>query len=239
MTDDLKQLETHWEALERGKEEAVHEVRKLSRKAGATLKALEAPKKIQRAWRAIRRAVAPLRDWDVLRDLVKTRLKELEVSKATLQKFQEDWQLEREKRFGYLVLPVKPHAFESPKHGIKLLEEALEDEWPRLKRDAKRILSLEPSAAWHDWRKKLKHYRYLLEALERDVTDLKVVLEGLGRIQDAEILISTLEDLASFPSVSPELRLNIVALERKAMLEAAETVRSSWTQFKAAGGGII
>ena len=65
MTDDLKQLETHWEALERGKEEAVHEVRKLSRKAGATLKALEAPKKIQRAWRAIRRAVAPLRDWDV------------------------------------------------------------------------------------------------------------------------------------------------------------------------------
>jgi len=61
VTDDLKQLETHWEALERGEEGAVHEVRKLSRQAGAVLGALEAPKKIQRAWRALRRAVAPQR----------------------------------------------------------------------------------------------------------------------------------------------------------------------------------
>jgi len=239
VTDELKQLETHWEALERGEEGAVHEVRKLSRQAGAVLGALEAPKKIQRAWQALRRAVAPLRDWDVLRDLLRSRLGELEAPLEILQKFEEDWQLEREKRFGYLVLPAVPHSFDAPKHADKLLEEAIEDDWPKLRRTAKRILSLEPSALWHDWRKKLKHYRYLLEALGRDTSDLKAVLQSLGRIQDAEVLIATLEDPAQFPGLLPELWGEIVALERGAMQEAAEKVRSSWAQFKSAGGGVV
>ena len=239
MTDDLKQLETHWEALERGEEEAVHEVRKLSRQAGAVLGALEAPKKIQRAWRALRRAVAPMRDWDVLRDLLRSRLDELKVPLETLQKFEEDWQLEREKRFGYLVLPAKPHSFDTPKHFDKLLEEAIEDEWPKLRRTAKRILSLEPSVLWHDWRKKLKHYRYLLEALGKDTTDLRAALQSLGRVQDAEVLIATLEDPAQFPGLLPELRGKITQLERGTMQEAAEKVRSSWAQFKNAGGGVV
>ena len=239
MTDDLKVLEAHWEALERGEEGAVHEVRKLSRQAGAVLRALEAPKKTQRAWRALRRAVAPLRDWDVLRDLLGSRLGELKVPLETLQKFEADWQLEREKRFGYLVLPAVPHFFEVPKLGDKLLEEAVEDDWPKLRRTAKRILSLEPSALWHDWRKKLKHYRYLLEALNRDSSDLRAVLQSLGRIQDAEVLISTLEDLVQLPSLMPELRVKITQLERGVMQEAAEKVRSSWAQFKNAGGGVV
>jgi len=239
VTDDLKALETHWEALERGEEGAVHEVRKLSRQAGAVLGALEAPKKVQRAWRALRRAVAPLRDWDVLRDLLRSRLDELQAPLETLQKFEEDWQLEREKRFGYLVLPAVPHSFDTPKHFDKMLEEAIEDEWPKLRRTAKRILSLEPSALWHDWRKKLKHYRYLLEALNRDSSDLRAVLQSLGRVQDAEVLIATLEDPVQLPSLSPELRGKIIALERGSMLEAAEKVRSSWAQFKNAGGGVV
>ncbi len=239
MTDDLPQLESYWAALERGEETAIHEVRKLSRQAGAVLKALEAPKKVQRAWRALRRAVAPLRDWDVLRDLLGSRLTELEVPLETVHRFEEDWQLEREKRFGYLVLPAKPQAFDTPKHTHKLLEEALDDEWPKLRRTAKRILSLEPSALWHDWRKKLKHYRYLLEALDRDSSDLRAVLQSLGRVQDAEALISTLEDPSHLPSLSPELRGRMIALERAAMLEAAEKVRSSWAQFKDTGGGVV
>jgi len=65
------------------------------------------------------------------------------------------------------------------------------------------------------------------------------VLQSLGRVQDAEVLIATLEDPAQLTSLVPELRGRISTLEKAAMLKAAEKVRSSWAQFKNAGGGVI
>lgn len=227
-----KSLDSVWTSLEQGDASAIHEVRKLTRKAGAELRALGATKKIQGAWRALRRAIAPLRDWDVIGEQLEQHLSRdgacAELKQATL----EDWAAERSQRYAYLVLPAKPHPFEAPKNADELLTEVLNDDWGKLRRMAKRILPDEISSAWHDLRKKLKRYRHTLELLRDPPPVLLELLRHLGRIQDADILIAVLKDPQKLASLDHSTRESWITQEKQTRLEQAEEVRRTWGLLK-------
>jgi CHAD domain-containing protein len=231
-----KSLDNAWTSLELGDASAIHEIRKLTRKAGAELRAFGAPKKIQGAWRALRRAIAPLRDWDVVGEQLEQHLEREQVSAELKQATLEDWAAERDQRYAYLVLPAKPHPFEAPKNSEKntqeLLKEVLHDDWSKLKRMAKRILPDNISSAWHDFRKKLKRFRHTLELLHDPPEVLLELLRHLGRIQDADMVISVLKDPKKLSSLDQGAREHWILEEQKTRLERAENVRRTWALLK-------
>ncbi len=231
-----KSLDNVWTSLELGDASAIHEVRKLTRKAGAELRAWGASKKIQGSWRALRRAIAPLRDWDVIGEQLEQHLSRDGASEALKQAMLEDWDAERNQRYAYLVLPAKPHPFEAPKNAEKntneVLTEVLHDDWGKLRRMAKRILPDDISSAWHDFRKKLKRFRHTLELLRNPPAVLLELLRHLGRIQDADILIAVLKDPQKLVSLDHNTRESWIAQEKQIRLEQAEEVRRTWGLLK-------
>ena len=89
------QLSGMWPALVQGDPKAVHETRKLTRKVGAELSVTGAPKKVRRAWRDLRRAVAPLRDHDVAGEHLAAALEEQGRPPHEIADFRRDWQRRR------------------------------------------------------------------------------------------------------------------------------------------------
>ena len=62
-------------------------------------------------------------------------------------------------------------------------------------------MSSEDPVVWHRFRKSLKRYRYTLEMLDEEVSAVVInVLDSLGQVQDAQILLTLLEVEAWLPS---------------------------------------
>lgn len=189
-------LDKLWVWLEQGDPSAIHEVRKLSRRVDAGLYVLGASKKVRQSWKVLRRAAAPLRDWDVFADCVRDHLKKTSASVGVQERFEEAWGSERSRRYAYWVLPAQPAALETESLVQKLpkqrLDEMLHEEWAKLKRKAKRSLDSGYSPAWHEWRKRLKRFVHILEFRTEVPPALSLLLKELGRLQDAQLVLDTL-----------------------------------------------
>ncbi|MBB6099281.1 CHAD domain-containing protein [Deinobacterium chartae] len=225
-----KRLETYWANLEAGQPKAVHEVRKLTRRAQADLRAVGGPKKIQRAWRSLRRTIAPIRDWDAVGEHLRHGLEELGATEAELARFDEAWASERLHRWAYVILPAPPPPFEHPGDWRERVRETLKDDWQDLKREAKRVLESSEYAAWHEWRKHLKRYRYTLELVDDPPEELLDLLQALGRMQDAQVASEMLRDPAT--PVPDAYRDRLLAREAAATEQAAAQVRDLWKACK-------
>ena len=184
--DEFKPLR---EALFRGEPKAVHETRKLSRQVGAELALDGAPRKARRAWRDLRRAVAPLRDHDVTGEHIAAALKRLKVPQTEITAFQDAWAHKRQDMLKDLNLPELPRVPEQPRNFKKKARSAMLKQARRLQDDAAEVLKATDSVIWHEWRKDLKQYRYTHEVLSAAPQILKDTLDALGRMQDAEVVL--------------------------------------------------
>lgn len=224
-----KLLDQYWPELENGDAKAIHEVRKLTRKAGALLRAYEAPRKVQRSWQVLRRSISDIRDWDITCDILSQELLDLGASIDEQLTFVEQWKAERAYRWAYVVLPPKPLRYDSPKHADALLHEALQADWLKLKREAERILPTEEFEAWHAWRKRLKRFRYTLEALDTSPIVLLDTLNALGQMQDAQTIQRYLQEHHWLPKYQEQL---LARMEQRTH-NAVATVRHLWPVLKA------
>ncbi|WP_051963620.1 CHAD domain-containing protein [Deinococcus misasensis] len=226
--DHGKQLQDLWIELEAGQVEAIHEARKLTRKAQAYLRALRASRKAQKPWKKLRRTLAPVRDLDVTYDHLKRLLKELQADASTLELLKVHFQSQRTRLWSELELPSRPRDQESPSDLKELVQDTLEEDWSNLKREAKKVLKSEESATWHAWRKHLKRYRYTLEIVQEAPEELVKLLKALGNMQDMEVLKGHLDAAPEFlePYV-PELQDLMVQKHEEARKKAA-SVWKDW-----------
>jgi len=217
-----RELRDLWDDLRAGHPEAVHEARKLSRRAGAELRVSDAGKRKRREWRDLRRAAAPLRDHDVTGEHLRAALTELGVEAGTLAYFDQTWAERRRSLLAGTVWPERPRGFDlrgdwkararklAPKDGKKLLQEG-----------ETALASREPEL-WHDWRKRLKRSRFTLDLLGEEPPVLRDVLGALGRLQDAEVVLAVLH---SDPDLLRYERARLIAREEAARHAAQERVR--------------
>ena len=219
-----KTLKKLWPALEEGDVKAIHEARKLTRKAQAQLRIASAPKQTKRAWRDVRRAVAPVRDRDASGELLRTVLKDLNVPQEALDQFQTDWEAARQRTFAEVELPELPSAVNRPKHWKARVEEALCSDAHELIREANQVFQTTAVEPWHEWRKHLKRYRYTAELVGEAPDALLQVLEQLGRMQDAQVV----QDLLNQEGWVPQYHEAILGREAAAQREAQDRVRELW-----------
>lgn len=189
--DEFKPLR---EALLKGEPQAIHETRKLSRQVGAELALDGAPRKTRRAWRDLRRAVAPLRDHDVTGEHISAALKGLKVPDEEIANFQQAWQEEREELLLELKLPKLPRVPERPGNFSKKARTALLKQARQIQEEGQAVMQSTDPVVWHEWRKSLKQYRYTLEVLTPAPRILKDALDALGRMQDAEVVLEAVQD---------------------------------------------
>ncbi|MFB9993111.1 CHAD domain-containing protein [Deinococcus oregonensis] len=216
-------------AVQEGDPRAVHEARKLTRKVAAELALSDAPKKVRRAWRDLRRAVAPIRDRDAAGEHLRAALKELHASEAEIHTFEQDWQNKRAEALAALKLPKMGGHVPHPKHFKRKVRAALAEQSAEILAAAPRVLRARKPETWHEWRKTLKHYRYTLELLEPAPTALTDVLDGLGRLQDAEVVLDILTGEAWLPQSKDAL----IEREKKARQDAQRQVRQAWPALEA------
>ncbi|MGX9685693.1 CHAD domain-containing protein [Deinococcus wulumuqiensis] len=222
-------LDALWPDLVQGDPKAVHEARKLTRKVAAELAVSGAPKKVRRAWRDLRRAVAPLRDHDVAGEHLAAALSEEGRPQREITAFRRDWQRRRAALLAGVLWPEPPPAFERPDKFKRRTRRALAHEAQTLLEDTPDVLSAEDPETWHEWRKALKHYRYTLELLGDPPEELLGTLDALGRMQDAEVVRGLLEE----HSLLPDQREALLARELEARQTAQEQVRALWPELKA------
>ncbi|AFD24919.1 CHAD domain-containing protein [Deinococcus gobiensis] len=222
-------LEDLWPALAQGDPQAVHEARKLTRKVAAELKLGDAPKKTRRAWRDLRRAVAPLRDRDVAFGHIGEALDELGQGGAGREAFAADWGRQRAEAVAALKLPKVPTDAPRPKHLGRRAREALTEQAGELLASGPGVLKARRPDTWHEWRKALKNYRYTLELLREPPDALKAVLDSLGRLQDAEVVLDILEHEPWLEGA----RADLIARERRIRLESRKEVRAQWPALEA------
>lgn len=216
------------EALIRGEPEAVHETRKLSRQVGAELSLDGAPRKARRAWRDLRRAVAPLRDHDVTGEHIAAALKRLKVPQAEVGAFQDAWAHKRQGMLDELKLPELPRVPERPGNFKKKARSAIVKQAQRLQDDAVEVLAASDSVVWHEWRKDLKQYRYTHEVLAPAPQILKDTLDALGRMQDAEVVLDAVAH--DWPHGHRDA---LIKQETAARNRARTAVRKLWPDLKA------
>lgn len=221
-------LEKLWPDLVQGDPKAVHEARKLTRKVAAELAVSGAPKKVRRAWRDLRRAVAPLRDHDVAGEHLAAALSEEGRPKREINAFKRDWQERRTDLLAGVQWPEMPPTVERPDKFKRRARRALAHEAQSLLEDTPEVLTAEDPDTWHEWRKALKHYRYTLELLEDSPEVLTDTLDALGRMQDAEVVRGLLEE----HGLLPDQREALLARELEARQAAQEQVRVLWPDLK-------
>ncbi|MFC5849952.1 CHAD domain-containing protein [Deinococcus petrolearius] len=224
-----QRLEALWPALAQGDPEAVHEARKLTRKVAAELRLGGAPKKTRRAWRDLRRAVAPLRDRDVAFGHIGAALDELGQGGSGRDAFAADWQRQRAAAVAGLKLPEVPGDVPRPKHLRRRARAALTEQAAQVLASGPSVLRAQEPETWHDWRKALKNYRYTLELLREPPGALKDVLDSLGRLQDAEVVLDVLEHEPWLEGA----RTDLIARERRIRLDTREEVRAQWPALEA------
>lgn len=202
----------------------MHESRKLSRKVGAELSLGGSPKKARRAWRDLRRALAPLRDHDVMGEHLTAALRELGAPEGEVTAFGAAWAQERAALWEAAVLPDLPPIPERPSGFRKRARAALLAQAGAIQAQAAEVLRARKTERWHEWRKELKRYRYTLEALGEVPGAVKATLDALGRLQDAEVLLGALEAPEWPYGHAPALR----AREQAARRQAQREVRALW-----------
>lgn len=217
-----RELKKLWDDLLAGDPAAVHEARKLSRRAQAELRVSDAGGGKRRAWRALRQAAAPLRDHDVTGEHLRGALLELGVEAGTLAYFDGTWRERREALLAGTVWPERPRGFDLREGWRKKARHLAQRDGTDLLTEGEAALSSVEAEAWHRWRKHLKRYRYTLELLEEVPPVLTEVLRALGRLQDAEVVLTLLRG-------DPELlryeRARLIAREEAARHAAQERVR--------------
>lgn len=218
-----------WPRLTQGDPGAVHEARKLTRKVAAEQAVTGAPKKVRRAWRDLRRAVAPLRDHDVAGDHLAAALKEQGRPQSEITAFRRDWAAQREALLTQVQWPEQPPTLPRPGKFKRRARRALAHEAQDLLEDTPAVLRARRPDIWHEWRKALKHYRYTLELVDRSPEVLTETLDALGRMQDAEVVRGLLEQ----QNLLPDQRDTLLAREKKARTDAQKKVRTLWPQLEA------
>lgn len=225
----VKTLMKFWPALEAGDPKTIHEVRKLTRKAQAQLRISNAPKRTKRAWRDLRRAVAPVRDRDATGQHLIHALHDLKVPLAVLEQFEKQWSTDRESRFAQIKLPEMPPAVKRPKHWKARVQESLESDAKDLTREAVLVLQSGLVEPWHEWRKHLKRYRYTLELTDDAPEELLLVLHQLGRMQDAQVIQNFLTQEEWLPQYRNILIKRAAETQRLAQVR----VRELWPKLAA------
>ncbi|PTA66641.1 CHAD domain-containing protein [Deinococcus arcticus] len=128
-----------WSALQSGDPGAVHEVRKLTRRAQAQLRVARAPKRTRRAWRDLRRAVAAVRDRDAVGEQLVQALKELKVPPQVLSEFQSTWAGRRSRTFAAVSWPDPPPAVKRPRAWKARVRKTLRRDAHHLLREAEQV----------------------------------------------------------------------------------------------------
>lgn len=214
--------------VQEGDPKAVHEARKLTRKVAAELALTDAPKKVRRAWRDLRRAVAPIRDRDAAGEHLRAALDELHAPTAEIAEFEQGWRALRARELKALQLPSLPRRLSKeiprPKHWKRKVKAALAEQGTQILEVAPKVLRARKLGTWHEWRKALKHYRYTLELLEPAPAALTDVLNALGRLQDAEVVL----DILTSETWLPHSRDALIAREKQARKDAQHQVRQAW-----------
>lgn len=223
--DDLRPL---WPDLLAGHPKAVHEARKLSRKVSAELALTSGTRRERRAWRDLRRALAPLRDHDITGDHLLTALSRAGTPQPELDTFRQDWARRRAALHALLTLPDPPGP--APKAGgtRKAARKTLARHATHLIRESRTVLNSRDAEAWHDWRKELKTYRYTLDTLIPTPKVLKATLDALGRMQDAEVVL----DLLGRPEWTHPGTASLQRRERRARTRAQTRVRELWPDLR-------
>ncbi|WP_104989737.1 CHAD domain-containing protein [Deinococcus sp. NW-56] len=217
-----------WDALTAGDPEAVHRARKLTRRAQAELRVADAGGKTERAWRDLRRAAAPLRDHDVAGDHLRQALTELDVPGDTLAYFDRTWAERRAARLAATEWPDPPPAFKLKRGWKDRARRLIRKDGKRLLAAGEAVLATHDAEQWHDWRKRLKRYRYTLALLGEVPPVLTDTLEALGRFQDAEVV---LELLHGDPDLLRYERARLIAREEVARNKAQERVRELFPEL--------
>ncbi|MBZ9716056.1 CHAD domain-containing protein [Deinococcus multiflagellatus] len=225
----VKTLDQLWPDLQQGDPKAIHEARKLTRKVQAQLRIASAPKRTKRAWRDLRRAVAPVRDRDAVGQHLLQALRELEVPPQALSDFEQAWAERRARTQAEVALPDLPPAVKRPKSWKARVKETLCSDAHELLREAEQVFQSPSTDPWHEWRKHLKRYRYTAELMGDAPEALLAVLEQLGRLQDAQVAqtILTEEDWV------PQYREALLRREAEAQHHAQARVRDLWPALKA------
>lgn len=223
-----KKLQKLWPKLTAGDPKAVHEARKLTRRASAELAASGAPKSARRAWRDLRRAAAALRDHDVAGDHIAAALEEGGRSAAEVGQFRTDWAERRAHLLARTEWPAAPEVVARPEDFRDRVRRALRREARDLLEEAPGVLKADQAEIWHDWRKRLKHYRYTLELQEGAPKVLTETLEALGRMQDAEVVRALLTEHDYVPGQRKPLQKR----EKEARLASQAQVRALWPELK-------
>lgn len=217
-----RELRRIWNDLRAGDPVAVHEARKLSRRAGAELRVSDAGKRKRREWRDLRRAAAPLRDHDVTGEHLRAALTELGVEAGTLAYFDQTWAERRRTLLAETVWPERPRGFDLREDWKTQARKQAAKDGRKLAQQGEAALASRDPELWHDWRKRLKRYRFTLELLGEELPVLTDVLRGLGRLQDAEVVLAALH---SDPDLLRYERARLIAREEAARHAAQERVR--------------
>lgn len=215
-------LEDLWDNLCAGDPGAVHAARKLTRRAQAELRVVDAGKKVERAWRDLRRAAAPLRDHDVAGGHLRDALAEMDVPQDTLAYFDRTWAERRAALLAGTVWPGRPPAFDLESGWKGRARRLIEQDGRKLSRDGEVALASGDSEQWHAWRKRLKRYRYTLNLLGDVPPVVTDTLEALGRLQDAEVVLALLH---GDPDLLRYERARLIAREEVAHNKAQARVR--------------
>lgn len=223
-----RRLRALWDELRAGDPVAVHEARKLSRRAGAELRVAGAGGRVRRAWRDLRRAAAPLRDHDVSGEHLRAALLDLGAPASVLSRFDRTWAARRSALLARTVWPERPPAFDLESGWKGRARRLAERDTPDLLRAGSAALASDDLPAWHDWRKRLKRHRYTLDLLGDVPGALTDVLDALGRLQDAEVL---LERLHAEPRLLRSYRPRLIAREEAARRTAQEQVRALFPEL--------
>ncbi|GHG10965.1 hypothetical protein GCM10017783_24210 [Deinococcus piscis] len=234
-SDLRQQLAEYWPDFQAASPKAVHEVRKLTRRAGAEAKVSDLSKRVRREWRDLRRAAAPIRDHDAAGEHLRAALAEMKASPTALKRFEAAWAGRRAALLAAHPLPAQmPGGYDLPADWEKRAKRALKADRKALLGQGKALMKAadtNDSEAWHDWRKLMKRYRYTLELVGKAPREVRDMLEHLGRLQDAEVLLDLLQSEGQHFGKA-QLRA-LQQREEQARVDARAAARALWPQLKA------
>jgi len=217
-----KRLKRLWTPLQEGQPEAVHEVRKLTRRAQAEQHVAGSSGHLRREWRALRQTVAVLRDRDVVGAYLMSALAELEAPLTDVEQFRAAWASRRDTVLSELSLPERPSSYVLPGHWKRKVRATLSEDQTALREELAKVMASQDPEIWHTFRKHLKRYRYTTELLDDEAPEVVLnVLDQLGQIQDAQVVLDVVNREAWLPSY----REQIIGRVTKIQDQAREAVR--------------
>ncbi|WP_407572606.1 CHAD domain-containing protein [Deinococcus altitudinis] len=233
LSKSRKRLKRLWTALQQGDPEAVHEARKLTRRAQAEQHVAGTPGHVRREWRALRQTVAVLRDRDVAGTHLISMLEEFGAPRADTDQFKAAWAIRRALVLAELALPKRPSSYVLQGHWKRRVRATLAEDRTALHTETAGVAATRDPVVWHTFRKHLKRYRYTAELLETAPQVVLDVLDHLGQLQDAQVLLDLLGQEAWLPSY----RDRLMEQARRDQEEARQRVRQRMDELNAHFGG--